>query len=250
MMMRLLLFILAFFGLGVQLPAAQADALSEDFKARIDAALAAGNTDQMSAAVGRLFYRESLDKWAENLAGRTADRLVKMQGRDISFGPLPADKKFLHVVNGYEYRPNLQPLGYVIFTDPAAVAGNNTKVPYGLHPRERRYYFPLTVRRLVNPAAPADKQLQMLIIGIANPPATFEGWCDIALSNNTIKRVTLGDQNVGNQTLVMRGQSIERCHVTNTSGRGALTLRLYEDGKPIFERRIASPKRTITYRRS
>jgi hypothetical protein len=177
--------------------------------------------------------------------------LAKLHGRNVSFTPLPRPPTTepLHVADGYEYRPNLKPVGHAVFTDPAAAPGNNTKILYGLHPMERRYYFPLVVRRLVNADAPPDKQLQMLTIGAAHPPVTFAGWCDIALSNNTTKRVILDDQKIGNQTLIMRGQSIEACEVKNTSGRGSLSLRLFEDDRTLFERHIESPQTTITYRK-
>ena len=230
-------------------PAAHADPILKKFKAQISAALAIGNAEKRTAAVRSLFYRGDLDEWSEKLAERTAARLAKLQGRDVSFAPLEATSETLHVINGYEYRPNLEPIGYVVFTDPAAAPGNNTKVFYGRPNKDRGYYLPLTVRRLVNPDAPPDKQLQMIAIGLAHPPLTFEGWCDIALSNNTVKRLPLDDQNIGNQTRIIRGQSIERCEVENTAGRGSLSLRLYEGDQLIFQRQVDSPEATIRYRK-
>ena len=99
----------------------------------------------------------------------------------------------------------------------------------------------------MNPDALPDKQLQMIAIGLTFPASTFDGWCDIALSNNTIKRVKIDDQKVGNQTMIMRGQSIEACEITNTSS-GTLRLRLYEDDREIFIQQIETPQTTITYR--
>lgn len=246
--MRFLLFVLMIFLLGIKTHSAYSDTLENEFKTRIQAALGIAEDDARLAAVATMFYRGDLDDWAEDLARRTAGRVAKLRGRDISFAALPETVETLHVINGYEYRPNLEPLGYVVFTDPAAAPGNNTKIFYGRPPGQKGYRFPLTVRRLVNPNAPPDKQLQMLAIGAASPPVTFEGWCDIALSNNTVKRVRLHDQNIGNQTLIMRGQAIRRCEIENTSGRGSLSLRLYEDDKAIFERSIEMPQNSITYR--
>jgi len=245
--MRAFLFILISLVVAAAAPAAGADALSDEFKARIEAALAIDDESERFVAVGELFHREGLDDFSAGLIDRVTGILIKLQGRDITFEPLPPDIELLHVVNGYEYRPNLEPLGRVVFTDPAAEPGNDTKVLYGRHPSEQRYFFPLTVRELVNPDAPPDKQLQILTIGNAHPPATFTGWCDIALSNNTVKRVKLEDQEVGNQTFIMSGQSIESCEVTNTGGRGGLSLRLYEDDREIFLRQIEMPETTITY---
>lgn len=245
--MRSVLLVLMTFVLGAATHSAHSDTLQNEFKQRIQAALEIAEDDARVAAVTTLFYRGDLDDWSESLVRRTAERVAKLRGRDISFATLPATVETLHVINGYEYRPNLEPLGYVVFTDPAAAPGNNTKIFYGRPPGRQRYHFPSTVRRLVNPDAPPDKQLQMLAMGAASPPVTFEGWCDIALSNNTVKRVRLHDQNIGNQTLIMRGQSIRACEVKNTSGRGSLSLRLYEDDKTIFERRVEMPQNAITY---
>lgn len=247
--MRTALFILTALVFAAAAPTAHADASQDEFQARIEAALAIGDETERASAVGALFYRGDLGEWALSLVERVIKIVAKKQGHDISFEPLSPDTETLYVIDGYEYRPNIEPLGHVIFTDPAADPGNNTKVLYGRHPNEERFYFPLTVRLLVNPNAPPDKQLQMLTIGMAHPPATFTGWCDIALSNNTTKRVILEDQNVGNQTLIMHGQSIEACEVTNTGGRGGLSLRLYEDDREIFIRHIETPQATITYRK-
>ena len=236
--MRLSLLIVIACVFGALAASANANTRLEEFRARLEAALAIENEAERLAAMGALFYRGALDDWSENLAELAIGRLAQMHGREVSFAPLSPKRKTVRVRNSYEYRPNLEPLGYVVFTDPAAAPGNNTKVLYGLQPEEARYYIPLTVRRQVNPDAPSDKQLQMITIGMAHPPVTFEGWCDIALSNNTIRRVTLNDNGVGNQTRFMHGQSIEACDVTNTSGRGSLSLRLYEDGRTVFERRI------------
>lgn len=245
--MRALLYILMAFVLAAAAPAARADALADEFQARIEAALAIDDEVEQYTAVDALFYRSDVDDWSEGLVERVVKIVTKLRGRDVTFEALPPDIELLHVVDGYEYRPNVEPLGRVVFTDPAAAAGNDTKVLYGRHPNEQRYVFPLTTRVLVNPDAPPDKQLQMIVIGLTHPPSTFAGWCDIALSNNTVKRVALDDQNVGNQTRIMRGQSIEACEVTNTAGRGTLSLRLYEDDEEIFIKRIETPEATITY---
>jgi hypothetical protein len=247
--MRALLIVLIAVVSTAIVPAAHADAASDEFKARIEAALAIGDDAGRTAAVGALFYQNALDDWSESLVARVVKIVAKKQGHDVSFVPLSPDTELLHVIDGYEYRPNLEPLGQVVFTDPAADPGNDTKVLYGRPANDQRLYFPLTIRQLVNPDAPPDKQLQILTIGAANPTATFEGWCDIALSNNTIKRVILEDQNVGNQTLIMRGQLIEGCEVTNTGGRGGLSLRLYEDDQEIFIQQIETPETSITYRK-
>jgi hypothetical protein len=82
---------------------------------------------------------------------------------------------------------------------------------------------------------------------MAHPPATFHGWCDIRLSNGTVRRVALEDQGNGNQTRVMRGQAIDACEVVKTSPRGPLSLRLLEGDDTIFEERVETPEGRIRY---
>jgi len=240
----------AFFFTGIHViyaPSAFGQEALEDFEARIQAALAISDEDARLNAMGQLFYRGNLDAWAEELAKTTPDHVARLRGHDISFEPLSPESNFEHVIDGYEYMPNLEPLGYVVFTDPQAEPGNNTKAPYGLIPNEQAYAMPLTIRRLVNPDSPPDKQLQMLAMGMGNPAVTFEGWCDIALSNNTVRRITLDDQGIGNQTRILRGQRIEACEVINTSDHGSLSLRLFEDDDTLLERNAEFPETTVIY---
>lgn len=245
--MRLLLLLTVAVNLGFAPVAARADALADAFKARIEAALAPADEAARLARIEKLFYRGGADDWAKKLGARTAKSLVTLHGQRISFVPLSRKSETMYVIDGYEYRPNLEPLGWVVFTDPAAAPGNNTKILYGRPPGKQDYFLPLTLRRLVNANAPPDRQLQILTVGNAYPASTFTGWCEIALSNNTVKRVTLADRKVGNQSLFLTGQSIRRCEVRNTTGRGSLSLRLYEDGRKLFERRVEFPKTVITY---
>lgn len=242
------LFLLIFFVVSF-LPTAQAQSRKDAFKKRIESALREKNEQKKQDALVALFFREGLDKKTSGFADRAIKMLANTSRRKVTFAPLPHDAQFLHVLDGYEYRPNLEPIGYVVLTSPKDKPGNNTKIPYGLHPKSGRYAFPSTIRKLVNASAQPDKQLQMIAIGIAHPPLTFQGWCDIALSNGTTKRIELDDQGRGNQTRVMRGQKIEGCELTNITRKGSLSLKLVEDNDTIFDQRIEPPDLTITYKR-
>ncbi len=222
-------------------------ALQDKFKTRVETAMRETDMTKKQTAVTALFYREGLDETTSGFTDRAIAMLVKTHRHNVNFVSLPDNKSFLHVLDGYEYRPNLKPLGYVVLTSPDDEPGNETKLPYGLNPDTKNYAFPSTIRKLVNANAQPDKQLQMMAIGIAHPPLTFKGWCDIALSNGTTKRITLDDQGIGNQTRIMRGQKINSCKLTSTSNNGALVLKLMEDDAEIFDTRIEPPETTITY---
>jgi hypothetical protein len=219
------------------------------FKQRIEAALAKADESGRRAAVSDLFHRGELDEWSASMAATTTAAIAALRGRSITFESLSADHKDRHVVDGYEYRPNVEPIGYAVFTDPAAAPGNNTRVLYGRTPDSDRLVFPLVVRTVVNADAAPDKALQMIAIGMAAEPVTFDGWCDIALSDGTTERVTLSDSGAGNQTQVVRGQSIEACEIVNTAGRGSLTLRLMEDQATVFTAAVEAPETRLAFRR-
>ncbi len=128
-------------------PQAGADPLQAEFTARIEAALAHPGEAARGEAVARLFHHDPADAgWAVELIPRVIRHIVRLADRRISFAPLSPETELVHIVDGYEYRPNLEPLGQVVFSNPAR-PGNDTKVLYGRHPREARLYFPLTTRR-------------------------------------------------------------------------------------------------------
>jgi hypothetical protein len=195
-----------------------------------------------------LFFPAGLDDVTTGFADRAINMLAKTHRRDIGFEGLPKDQDFIHIIDGFKYEPNLTPIGYVVLTSPDDDPGNNTKIPFGLHPDGGHYIFPSTIRTLVNADAAPDRQLQMLAMGISHPALTFTGWCDILLSDMSTKRITLDDQGIGNQTKIMRGQKITGCEVVSTSQGGALVLKLMVNSETIFDGRIDSPEKTLVYR--
>lgn len=211
------------------------------FKSRIETAFADPDT---TVAVTGLFYREGLDREMDAMLERTVQQLIGLEEVDVRFLPIPEEARTVGVVDGYEYRPNLEVVGYVSLGENRI--GGTTKAPYGQAP-DGRYFLTATTRTLVNPDARADKQLQINVVGIGHPAVTFEGWCDVLLSNKSTIRRPLTDSGNGNHSLIMRGQEVQRCEVTNTSARGILFLKVIEDKEVIFEDRIEAPDKTIIY---
>jgi hypothetical protein len=209
------------------------------FQRRIDAAFRAEGRE---AALRSLFYLEGVD--AETLAiyeERTIPRMLgSLDEPVLGFEPLPDDFRSEYVSNGYEYRPNLELVGIVVLD-------GNTRAPYGSH--AGRFYFTGMHRTLVDPDAPPDRTLQMIVIGMATPPMTFEGYCDLLQSNGKVHRMDLADHGHGNNSAMMNGQRIESCEVTRTSADGAMSLRLLEGDSEIFQERIEPPERTIRFSR-
>lgn len=228
--------------------AQEADDSLEDFAGRLEVAFEGGDDTERAKRIRALYHRDGVDEVTGDLLEQASRMLARVTDPGIEFEPVDAEAKFLNVLNGYEYTPNLAPAGYVVLTRPGAEPGNETRIPYARREADGFHVLPAVIRRLVNPDAEPDKQLQMIVMGLAAPASTFEGWCDLALSNGSIQRVTLADQGAGNQTLIQRGQRIVACDVVNTSGRGSLLLRLIEDETTLFEQRVEPPVLRISYR--
>lgn len=219
-----------------------ADSL-EAFKARIEAALAQPTEQARATAIESLYYTAGTDEQTSGFMGRAVGMLARRQGPAVSFTPLDPDFPMVNVLNGYEYRPNLEPLGLVKLSGDEL--GGSSQLPYAKNGDQ--YVFPATVRRLVNAAAEPDSTLQIITIGMANPPLTFAGWCDVELSDRSIQRRKISDNGVGNNSLAFRGQAFKACEVRNTAGRGSLSLRLLVGDDTLFEHRVTYPDVEIRY---
>lgn len=213
----------------------------EAFKARIESAYQSSAKEQ---AVKALFYQKDLNDEDITLLQRTVKQISNQEQANVNFLPVPEDTNLIAVVNGFEYRPNLEVIGFVDIGDNGM--GGTTKIPYG-KASDGKYYFTATTKKLVNPDAGPDKLIQIIVVGQGDPSVTFEGWCDILLSNNETEHKKLDDQGVGNQTLIVRGQKIEKCQITNTSDKGSVSLRLLSDDDVLFEQRVKAPDNTISY---
>lgn len=215
----------------------------DDFKARIESAVSKPTESERAAAIEALYYTSGTDEQTRGFMNRAVGMMARRQGPTVSFTPLDPDFPMVNVLNGYEYRPNLQPLGLVKLSGDEQ--GGSSQLPYAKHGDQ--YVFPATVRRLVNANAMPDSTLQIITIGMANPPLTFTGWCDVRLSDNSIQRRNISDNGVGNNTLVFHGQAFKACEVRNTAGRGSLSLRLLVGDDTVFERRATYPEAAIHY---
>ena len=195
-----------------------------------------------SKALRALFHLDGVD--ADSLAmyeKRVIPRMLgKLSAPSIAFEPLPDGFNPVYVRDGYEYRPNIEPAGFVVLN-------TRTRVLYGV--RDGLHYFPGVTRVLVAPGAPSDRLVQMMVVGMASPPVRFAGHCDIMQSNGKLKRMVLESNDSGNQTVALMAQHIAACRVTNTSARGTLWMRLQEGEAVVFDKKVSAPGVTIDYAR-
>lgn len=219
-------------------PAARAES-TDDFILRIEAAYAA--PDRL-AALKALFLLDGMDaetrQWYEDRI--IARFLMAHEGPAISLEPLPGDFQPLQVGGGYEYRPNLRPLGYVVLDE-------KTRVLYGM--RGDRYFLTgLSRTPITDPAGP-EQMLQMIVLGFGNPQIRFDGHCDVLLANRTVQRVRLHDEGLTSKTMLITGVRIETCELRNLSGHGAVMLRLLEGDDQIFDRQVDFPDTAVSFTR-
>ncbi|MBE9553636.1 MAG: hypothetical protein IMF05_09255 [Proteobacteria bacterium] len=217
---------------------AQAETV-DDFLARVAEAYA---FPDKQAALRDLFFMEGMDAdTVEMYDSRIIGRMLgKYDEPSLAVEPLPADFDPVQVGGGYEYRPNLEPLGYV-------VVGGKTSALYGGH--GDRYYLVGVVRTLIeNPAGP-EQMLQMVVMGFNHPQIGFDGHCDVLLANNSVKRVRLDDEGLASKTMIVTGVRIEACELRNLSERGSLMLRLLEGDDQIFDHQADFPENTISFAR-
>ncbi len=225
----------------------QSAALEAELTARIAAAYRAADKN---AALLALFHLAGVDPETRAIFERlhVGRMLARYEAPDVAFEPLPDDFDPLQVAGGYEYRPNLELLGYVVLRVHGEAGGRNTRIPYGLH--GGRYLFTGVTRTAVNPDAPPDKTLQMIVIGLAAPPPRFKGFCDVMQSNGQSRRMSIEDNGHGNRTIIVTAQYLERCELTSElSGGDWLSLRLLENDREIFHERIEAPESSLSWRR-
>jgi hypothetical protein len=201
----------------------------DDFLARVTRAYA---SPEKHSALRDLFYMEGMDAdTIEMYDSRIIDRMLgKYETPSLTVEPLPADFDPLQVGGGYEYRPNLAPLGYV-------VVGGRTRALYGQ--RGDNFYLVGVVRTAIENPAGTE---QMLQVG-------FDGHCDVLLANSSVKRVRLHDEGLASKTMMVTGVRIETCELHNLSDQGSLMLRLLEGDDQIFDRQVDFPEKSISFTR-
>jgi len=196
-----------------------------------------------------LFYLEGADDEYKEFCNNMAKESENEDPPQITFEKLSADYNPISILDGYEYKLNLKPLGKI--TLKFGEKNASISIPYG--EKNREYYFAGRTKTLVNPDAKPDKQLIMMVYGQAPPSLKFDGYCNIMQSNNKTKKLMLSghleseNQAAASKVKSIAGQYIEKCEINNTSQSKILGLRLQEDGQTIFEHQIELPETKIIY---
>lgn len=215
----------------------QAETL-DDFANRVKSAFAAQDPHN---AVKSLFRLQGMDDEVIALYDkRTIPMLLRRPAETVAFEDLPADFRSEYVQQGYEYRPNLTPLGYLVLN-------GKTRVPYGKI--DERFYITGMSRKQVNANPPAEITVQVNVFGFSTPPVRYSGSCDILQSNGKTITMAIEDTGIGNNTMAMNAVRIESCRVTKQSGDGPLTMRVLEADAVLFEQQVSDIGASLVFSR-
>ena len=216
----------------------------KEFLERVDRALNKETQMAHIDALGALYYRHGIDEQTARFVERVLGMLSERKGAQASLVEI-TDEEFRHVLNGYEYRPNLTPVGLLKIE--GGEKGGHSTVPYALH--ENKYYLPATIRERLVENAPPDITLQMLVLGLGYPALKFSGWCDVRLSDGSVKRQAISDGGNGSMSLIFHGQVFERCELESLSRHGTLNFTLIEAENTVFKKSAEHPEKRLKYMR-
>ena len=200
-----------FAALFINSPVFAGSSQEESFLKEIRAAVGAGE----EAALWALFNLDGVEEdIKKTLAKHVVKRLKTAKITEIKTGPMPEDFRASYVVDGIKYQANLKLLGRVkiLYTREDGSEGN-ISIPYGDKAGTLR--FTGTVKEKLPGNLPPSKQIQVMIIGIGNPPVTFEGYM-IYLQGEKPLKDKIEDMGGGNVTRIVRGEALTYLEVKRT----------------------------------
>jgi len=215
----------------------------EIFLKEIRAAVGAGNEEAIWALFNLDGVEEDIKK---TLAKHVVKRLKTAKITEIKTEPMPEDFRASYVVNGIKYQANLKLLGRVkiLYTREDGHKGN-ISIPYG--DKNGTLRFTGTVKEKLPGNLPPSKQIQVMIIGIGNPPVTFEGYM-IYLQGEKPLKDKIEDMGSGNVTRIVRGEVLTYLEVKRTSPKGTMSVTITIDDETVFETGQLPADEPIIYR--
>ncbi len=174
--------------------------------------------------------------------------LMASELKDITFESLPEGFRSEYVVDGFRYFANLKPLGRIKFSyKRSAEAGvTGTSIPYGK--KGNQFLFVGTAMEKLSGNLPPSKQIQVMVLGIGNPPVKFKGHM-IYLQGGKPVRDPVEDMGGGNVTKIVRGEALTYLEVRRTSPKGTLKVTIMEDSETIFETEHINSAQPILYKK-
>ncbi len=211
------------------------------FISKIEKAFSIADVENRKQAMLELFYLPNAD--GEDIKmyhDRIIDkRLGKLEAPKLGTEALPEDFVMSYVNNGIEFKATLTPVGMLTFNE-------KMKIPYGKKP-DGNFALAGMLKHNVIANAPEDVVLNMMVMGMGNPPVRFSGYCDVMQANNKTRRMTFEDNNNGNNTLATWAQYVHSCEVKKLSTHGTLQLRITAGDTDIFKKVISEKDRKIIY---
>ncbi|MGI9553847.1 MAG: hypothetical protein ACR2NC_02895, partial [Thermodesulfobacteriota bacterium] len=180
-----------------------------------------------------LFNWDGVDDQMKSLSERVIDSLMDGKVKSAELMPLPEKFKEGFLRNGIKYSANIKLQGVIqiSYEKRGDEILGDSKIAYG--EKEGKYYLPNTITTKTGYDGPADKSININVIGTSAPdPVLFEGVCIYTVSGEEKKKTVKGEGNVSD---AFWGQEVKSCSIKRLSDSGSLKLVISVGGNTVFE---------------
>ena len=194
--------------------------------------------------ISALFNWEGVDDQMREYSNRNINQMAEYPAEKIELLPLPDGFKTEFIRDGIRYTPNVKLVGVlrIIYGDDGPEAITDASIPFGI--KDGKYYLPNTVTEKTDYKGPADKTINISILGTMAPEAVkFEGQCVYLVSGEEKTKTVKGE---GNITEAFWGQEVKSCNIKRLSDEGSMKLTVRVDDKVVYNSEM-SDKPEITY---
>lgn len=200
----------------------------EKLKDELTTAMKAQDKEKISA----LFNWEGVDPQMKEYSKRNINQMAEYPAAQIELLPLPEGFKTEFIRDGVRYTPNVKLEGImrIVYGEDGPEGITDASIPYGA--KDGKYYLPNTVSEKTSYKGPADKTINIGVVGISDEePLKFEGQCIYIVSGEEKVKAFKGE---GNITEAFWGQEVKSCKVKRTSDSGSMKLNISVEGNNIF----------------
>ncbi|MGI9535335.1 MAG: hypothetical protein ACR2NW_10335 [Thermodesulfobacteriota bacterium] len=189
--------------------------------------------DQNREELVSLFNWDGVEEQMKSIPEIVINSLMDGKVKSAELLPLPEDFKKGFLRNGIKYSPNIKLLGIIkiSYENRGNEILGDSKIAYGQ--KNGKYYLPNTITKKTGYEGPADKTININVIGISVPdPVLFDGMCLYTVSGEEMKKIIKGE---GNISEAFWGQEVKSCKIRRLSDSGSLKLIISVGSETVFE---------------
>ena len=194
--------------------------------------LTAAMKSQDKEMISVLFNWEGVDDQMKQYSERNINQMAEYPADKIELHPLPDGFKTEFIRDGIRYTPNVKLVGVlrIVYGEDGPEAITDATIPYGV--KDGKYYLPNTVSEKTSYKGPADKTINIGIVGLSDgEPVKFDGECVYRVSGEEKVKAIKGE---GNITEAFWGQDVKSCNIKRVSNSGSMKLNIFVDGQNVF----------------